>query len=264
LLPGLIAVVERPAACRKPWRTLPDWEAPMTPTADTPLRAIVMDDLRTSAVFDDLGIDYFCEGDRTLAEACLERELPLEAVVERLGRVSESQGSEPPRFETWTAATLTSYIVRRHHEYVRATAPAPIELTRSMAQQNGTHHPYFHEVAFLMGGVAHELRAHQLREERILFPYIAELAMGGATAPSPFGSVENPIRMMEREHESAARAMSRIRLLVREYVLPVSAGLTHRICLDALHEFERDLHRHMHLENNILFPRARALEEAWR
>lgn len=235
----------------------------MTPTVETTIRSIVVDDIRAAAVFDEFGIDYCCQGHRTIGEECRDRGLSASGVIAALIDVAGAPGERPPRFDAWEPHALASYIVSEHHEYARATLPSLIELTRSVAALHGDRHPEFHEIAVLVGSLAHDLQAHMLKEERILFPYIAELA-AGHSGEGPFGSVENPIRMMEREHEAADRALARIRVLVRDYAPPPDASTIHRVCLDALREFERDLRRHVHLENNILFPKTRLLEAAHR
>jgi regulator of cell morphogenesis and NO signaling len=234
-------------------------EESMAPTVETTIRSIVVEDIRAAGVFDQLGIDYSCQGDRTLGEECRDRGLPAEQVIAALIAVAEAPG-ERVNFAAWEPQVLASYIVAEHHEYVRATLPTLIELSKTVAALHGDRHPEFHEVAVLVGSIAHDLTAHMLKEERILFPYIAELGSSGYPVSSPFGSVENPIRMMEREHELADRMTVRIRELVHDYAPPDDASITYRVCLEALREFDHDLRRHMHLENNVLFPKARRLE----
>ena len=135
---------------------------------------------------------------------------------------------------------------------------------RKVAEKHGATHPEVVEIARIFEAVAQELAHHMMKEEHILFPYIRDLAAqsraGRPVPPSPFGTVRNPIRMMEMEHESAGSAMRRIRELSAQFAPPADACATYRVTYQELQEFERDLHQHIHLENNILHPRAIALE----
>jgi regulator of cell morphogenesis and NO signaling len=159
---------------------------------------------------------------------------------------------------------LVSYIVSNHHAFVRQAMPALLAHTTKVAAVHGDQHPELREIAGLFERAADEMTSHMGKEEQILFPYIVALedaAADAATAPSaPFGTVRNPIRMMEAEHESAGDAMARIRELTSGYAVPPDACTTYRVCFQELEEFERDLHEHVHLENNILFPKAARIE----
>jgi regulator of cell morphogenesis and NO signaling len=236
----------------------------MGPTGDVTLRSIVVGDIRTAAVLEQLGIDFCCQGERTLGDACRERGLSIDTVSAAIAAASQARGDQPVRFDTWDLPALASHIVAEHHEYVRAALPRLREHTKKIASVHGARHPELHEVSVLFAAMADELQAHLLKEERILFPYIAELVVAGGSAESPFGSVENPIRMMEREHDAAGRSMARIRALLHDYAAPDDACATYRLCLEELRAFEADLHTHVHLENNILFPRTRLLEASAR
>ena len=236
----------------------------MAPTPETTVRAIVADDFRTAAVFEKYGIDFCCGGERLLGEACRERRLSYEDVAAELSKVAAAAATDVPRFGNWDAPALVSYIVANHHAYVRAAIPTLLERTRKIASVHGDRHPELDEVSAIFAGVAEEMTAHMFKEERILFPFILAMAdateAGEAMPPAPFGTVENPIRMMEREHESAGGSMARIRELTGGYRPPEDGCSTYTVCLQELEAFEADLHRHVHLENNILFPKARVLE----
>ena len=157
-----------------------------------------------------------------------------------------------------------SYIVGNHHAFVRQAMPVLLTHTKKVAGVHGDRHPELPEVARLFNEVAGEMTSHMAKEEQILFPYIVALEEASRSAgrgPSaPFGTVRNPIRMMEAEHESAGDAMARIRSLTSDYAIPDGACTTYRVSLQELEAFERDLHEHVHLENNILFPKAARLE----
>jgi regulator of cell morphogenesis and NO signaling len=234
-------------------------------TTDMTIRDIVANDYRAAAVFHKHGIDFCCGGDRTVSDACATKGLAPEAVIEEIESALAAPASGAPRFNEWDLPSLTSYIVANHHAYVRQAIPTLLQHTRKIAAVHGENHRELVEVSRLFGGVADEMLMHMQKEERMLFPYIdalARAAMAGQPAPiAPFGTVQNPIRMMEMEHESAGNAMARIKELTRGYQPPDDACTTYKVCLQELDAFERDLHAHVHLENNILFPKAARLEE---
>jgi regulator of cell morphogenesis and NO signaling len=224
---------------------------------------LVAEDFRAAGVFHEYGIDFCCGGKRSVADACRERGIDTEAVVSAVTAACARPDPSAPRFNEWETETLIGFIVGNHHEYVRRALPLLIAHTRKLAAVHGSRHPELHEVAQLTQTVADEMTSHMAKEERVLFPYIALLAetvrKGQTAAPPPFGSIENPIRMMEEEHETAGAATARIREITGGYAVPQDGCTTYRVCLQELDAFERDLHAHVHLENNLLFPRARAL-----
>lgn len=232
-------------------------------TGDTPVGEIVAEDFRTAAVFQQFGIDFCCGGQRTLAEACRERNADAEAVLAALTRSCSVPGIAP-RFDEWSVDTLIGYIVGTHHAFVRRALPSLVAHTRKIASVHGGRHPELVEVARLTQQVAGEMSSHMIKEEQILFPFIAaaaEAAESGRSAPpAPFGSIESPIAMMEHEHEAAGAAMASIRALTGGYTTTEDGCTTYRVALQELEAFERDLHTHVHLENNILFPKALRLQ----
>lgn len=234
-------------------------------TGETTVGEIVAGDFRTAAVFHEYGIDFCCGGRRTLAEACRERNIQAEAVLDAVAR-SSAAPSSGPRFEDWSPETLIGFIVGNHHAFVRRALPSLIAHTQKLAVVHGGRHPELHEVARLTQEVADEMLSHMAKEEQVLFPYIAAVAeavRNGMPAPgAPFGAIDNPIRMMEEDHAAAGAAVARIRELTRGYVAPEDGCATYREGLQQLQAFEQDLHAHVHLENNILFPKARRLA-AW-
>ena len=233
-------------------------------TTDQTIRDIVANDYRAAAVFERHGIDFCCGGDRTVEAACTAKGLAPASIVEELEAATAAPGIGTPQFNEWDLPSLTSYIVANHHGYVRRAIPDLLQHTRKISAVHGEHHPELAQVAHIFEGVADEMLMHMMKEERMLFPYIdamARAASAGQPVPvAPFGTVQNPIRMMEMEHESAGTAMARINELTRGYQPPDDACTTYKVCLQELDAFERDLHAHVHLENNILFPRAAQLE----
>lgn len=231
-------------------------------TVDRRVGEIVTEDFRTAAVFHEFGIDFCCGGRLTLGEACRERDTDPETVMAALTR-SCSAPAATPRFTEWSPEALIGYIVGHHHAYVRRALPPLVAHAWKLSAAHANRHPELRDVARLADGIATDMLSHMAKEERILFPYITALAQAvdhGRPAPdAPFGSVESPIAMMEEEHEAAGAAMAVIRKITGGYVPPPDACTTYRVTLQELEAFERDLHDHVHLENNVLFPKARQL-----
>ena len=225
---------------------------------------IVATDFRTAAVFEGFGIDFCCGGKRSLADACEHASVDPAAVVEALRAMTASGSSAGEDATGWLIARLIDHIVDTHHAYVRGALPRIAQHLDKLVSAHGERHPELARVAAAFAGVSDELTQHMMKEERILFPYVRDLAeqesrpCGGTM--SPFGSVENPIRMMEREHRDTADGLAGIRDLTRDYTTPEDGCRTYDVTMQELAEFERDLHRHVHLENNVLFPRAIEIE----
>jgi regulator of cell morphogenesis and NO signaling len=164
---------------------------------------------------------------------------------------------------SWPVDRLIDHIVDVHHAYVRDALPRIADHLAKLVSVHGERHPELSRVVTTYATVSDELMQHMMKEEQILFPYISDLAAresGACGIVSPFGTVENPIRMMEREHRDAADGLGDIRDLTRDYTTPEDGCQTYRVTMQELAAFERDLHRHVHLENNVLFPRAIAME----
>lgn len=237
----------------------------MSLTGETRIGELVATDFRAAAVFQQLGIDFCCGGKKSIADACRARNLSQDNVL----RALEQACARPDRslhFGQWEPDALASFIVRTHHGYVRDSLPALLTYTGKLAAVHGDRHPELREVAELTRQVADEMTEHMAKEEQVLFPYIVAIARASRTGEpipvAPFGSIENPIRMMEHEHTSAGNAMTRIRQLTADFTPPVDACTTYRVCFEALAAFETDLHIHVHLENNVLFPSAKAIAAA--
>ncbi len=215
-------------------------------------------------VFEQFGIDYCCGGRKPLAEACEAGNVDVDAVIAAL---EEAVGKTPAAFKDWTAASLESlsaHIVATHHAYVREELPRLASLSQKVIQRHGGTRPELHAIQATLEELDAELIQHLPKEEAILFPYIAALEsawQSGTRMPQGcFGTVSNPIAMMMREHDSSGTRMARIRALSSQYMAPEGACPTYRAFYDGLREFEQDLHQHIHLENNILFPRAMDME----
>lgn len=234
----------------------------MTATKETTIRDIVVDNFRTAAVFQRHGLDFCCRGNRPLAEACDDKGIDPAAVLNELSAVGNA--TDLPRYTQWEAGMLADYITANHHAYVREMLPVLYQHTEKIASVHGVKHPELAEVAGLIREVGRELEDHMRKEEDDLFPYIKTLAAasadGATVAAPPFGSAAGLIAMMEMEHRDAGDAMARIREITSDFIPPSNACTTYRVTFKELEEFESDLHRHVHLENNILFPKAIAFE----
>jgi regulator of cell morphogenesis and NO signaling len=218
-------------------------------------------------VYEKFGIDYCSGGKRPLGDVCRDKGYEREQIERELA-AAQTAGDEPER--DWNAAPLIDligHIVGTHHEYLRRELPAvQARLDKVYRVYNERYGPTLLGLPEVFAGLREELEMHVRKEETVLFPAVAACeAAANAGLPLPqtlFGTLANPIRMMEAEHESAGQALSRIREITREYELPEYACVTYRALMSGLEEMERDLHLHIHLENNILFPRAHKLESA--
>ena len=227
---------------------------------------IAADAPATTREFEKLGIDYCCGGKRTLAEACAAAKIDVDEV---LARLEKSASSAPSTFSrNWGAeplADLIYHINATHHVFVRSECPRIEALAAKVASVHGSKHPELLAVQKVFSALAEELRIHLMKEEQILFPYVLRMEesvlAGEAAPPAMFGTVVNPIRMMMQEHDGAGDALRSLRSLTSDYALPDDACISYRTLFDALQGFEADLHQHIHLENNVLFPRAAKMEE---
>jgi regulator of cell morphogenesis and NO signaling len=228
------------------------------------VREIALENPATIRVFEKYGIDYCCGGRKPLSEACEARQIEVDEVIAALERAA----SEPvPQSNDWAGkplVDLASHIVNTHHAYVNREVPRLAQLAARVVSRHGDTMPELRMIQEKVAQISEELTNHQAKEEMILFPHIAQLeraAAEGAEAPKGgFGTVANPIAMMTREHDSAGALMAEIRELSKDFTPPVGACPTFLNFYNSLQEFEQDLHQHVHLENNILFPKAIALE----
>jgi regulator of cell morphogenesis and NO signaling len=218
-------------------------------------------------VFENLGIDYCCGGQKPLTEACAAAKVPVQDVLARLAEVQKDPTPANDRhYQDTTMSALIDHIVEKHHAFVRAEVPRLENLIAKVVSAHGANHPELNQVQQTFSDLGHELSMHLMKEEQILFPYIADMedaATNDAKAPaSCFGTVQNPIRMMLMEHDSAGNALRTLRQVTNDYAVPADACISYKTLYQALQEFEADLHQHIHLENNILFPRALEVEAA--
>jgi regulator of cell morphogenesis and NO signaling len=237
----------------------------MTPTTEKTVREIALENPAAVPVFETLGIDYCCGGQRPLSEACERANVSVSRAVEMIAE-AQRQDHAPTR-DKWNdarLADLTQYIVELHHSFVRQEIPRLQALFEKVVEHHGADRPELLNIRELFGAMSQELFGHLLKEERVLFPYIEQLedaSRGNSPFPAGcFGSVEMPVARMLAEHEDAGALLSQIRNLSGDFAPPETACPSYRRLYAGLEGFERDLHRHIHLENNVLFPRAVRLE----
>ena len=233
----------------------------MNNLAKTKVGEIVASNYRTATVLTAHHIDFCCNGGITLEEACLGRSIPLEQVVAEI-----EESLKTPATENYSALApdeLISIIVNVHHKYIEGTLPALQVYLEKLSATHGERHPELLQIRDLINDAAEEFMSHMNKEELVLFPYImamVEAQKGGFPLSRPhFGDIENPIRMMETEHEYEGRRFEEIAELSGHYTCPPDGCQTYRVAYALLEEFEADLHKHIHLENNILFPAARQM-----
>lgn len=238
----------------------------MTFSANTRVKEIAVANPGAKRVLEDAGVDYCCGGERPLHDACMKAGVSAEEILQRLQENSKQVAAEE---KNWTAATLcelTQHIVAKHHGYVREQVPRLRALLDKVKSKHGQNHPELAEIEISFFDLGQEMYGHMQKEEQILFPYIERLehATMEKRKPEPpfFGTVRNPIHMMMQEHDSAGVLLHEMRRLSGGYQPPAEACESYRELYRSLEEFEADMHTHVHLENNILFPRAAEMEAA--
>lgn len=229
---------------------------------------MVVKDYRKAQVFKKLGIDFCCGGKKTVEEVCRTKGLDVERVKAELDAVSGEAEQNGNNFDNWNLDFLADYIVNTHHDYVRTNVPFITELASKVASVHGKQHPELVKVADIFNRLGKDLRLHLVKEETVVFPFIKGLLLNektGKNSPAKaFDSIQTPTQMMELEHEQAGDDLAEIRNLTRDYTLPEDACTSYTVLFKKLQQFENDLFNHVHLENNILFPKAIALEKKLR
>jgi regulator of cell morphogenesis and NO signaling len=235
----------------------------------TTIRDLAATSLAAVRVFEKYGIDYCCGGKRPLTDACVEKGFDPAAVQNELDAAMAGSPVSDRDWNSASAAELVGHIVSTHHEYLRRELPAlETRLEKVYRVYNQRNGPTLIGLPDVFAGLKAELESHMMKEEMILFPVIAGYEASQATGqPVPhtcFGTVAQPIAMMEHEHDSAGEALARIREITGNFQVPEFACVTYRALMTGLAELEQDLHMHIHLENNILFPRAQQMEASLR
>lgn len=226
---------------------------------------IVADDFRTAGVFKKYGLDFCCGGGRKLTEACEKKGLNVEEVIEELQNLTVS-ADDTQNYSNWSPEFLVDYIINNHHHYVRTKLPEIKAYAKKVAKVHGKTYPELNEMLEVFLKLKDEMLSHLQKEETILFPYIKKLrkAQSNGKSISPelqFSSAEQAVAMMKDEHEEAGGLMARLEELSNGFTPPEDACTTFRVYFQNLEAFQNDLHKHVHLENNILFPKALMLEQ---
>jgi regulator of cell morphogenesis and NO signaling len=238
----------------------------MTYLSDLTLADIVCQNYKAAEVFEKHELDFCCKGKRSLQEACELKSINPDTLISELNNLYETGTDIIVRFNNWSLDFLADFIVKNHHDYVRNANQRLLFYTNKIANAHGKRHPELYEVEEIFAVLSQDMELHMRKEELVLFPYIKKLegaivnnedSDGGLCA----GTVGNPISRMEDEHEEAGKLLARIHELTQQYMPPADACNTYKVTLQELHEYERDLHQHIHLENNILFPKALSLEK---
>jgi regulator of cell morphogenesis and NO signaling len=228
------------------------------------VREIALENPASIRVFEKFGIDYCCGGRIPLDEACANKNLAIGEVVAALEKASNEPVPQADKWASTSLSELAAHIVNTHHVYVNRELPRLAELANKVVNRHGDTRPELPRIQAKVVELGEEMTQHQAKEELILFPHISRLEKAlHENKPKPqgcFGTVANPIAMMTREHDAAGSLMADIRKLSQDFTPPPGACPTYHGFYAGLREFEQDLHQHIHLENNILFPRAIALE----
>jgi len=235
-------------------------------SSDRTVRDVVLELPQATRVFEKLKIDYCCGGDQPLSEACAAAGIEvanLARMLEEAGQ-AEVQGNGSLDFGKATLEELIGYILDKHHVYTRNEMARLEPLIVKVIAAHGENHPELRQIVEVFQTLCADLKPHMFKEEQILFPYLVEMersALQNKPTPfAPFGTVNNPIRMMMMEHETVGDLLRELRALSLNYAVPVDGCISYQTLYQALEAFEKDLHQHIHLENNILFPRAIEME----
>ena len=223
---------------------------------------LVAKDLRKAEVFKKFNIDFCCGGKKTLSQVCNDKQINIKDIESEFEKLDSTSESISQNYNEWSLDFLVDFIINTHHKYVKSSLPLLMEYTAKVAKVHGKEHLEVVTIYDLFKEASEELNSHMMKEETILFPYIKQLVNEKKSVNEccSFGTVKNPIRMMEHEHDVVGNIFKTIRELSNDYTPPEDACTTYKLSYKKLEEFENDLHQHIHLENNILFPKSIKLE----
>ncbi|MDZ4668378.1 MAG: iron-sulfur cluster repair di-iron protein [bacterium] len=231
---------------------------------DETLGQIAAKDLRKTEIFKKYGLDFCCGGKKTVKEACAEKGLDVAQVEQELLQADKTFISRPIPYNDWALDFLVDYIVNTHHSYVKKTLPELVGYASKVATVHGQQHPELFKIKTLVDAVNSELLWHMIKEEKELFPHIKAIVFanenGRDSNAALKGIIKNHIDTMEIEHEIVGKCMDEINVLSSNYTVPADGCASYSLLYNMLDEFENDLHLHIHLENNILFPKASEME----
>jgi regulator of cell morphogenesis and NO signaling len=232
-------------------------------TGDKTIGDIVAADFRAASVFARYGIDFCCGGQVTLAAVCAERSLNLPAITQELAAVQSAPADRSQNYAAWSLPFLADYIVNTHHAYLKENDPQIAAYARKIAAVHGANHPELLEIAAIFEQIATDMSVHLQEEEEVFFPALKRVndaKIDGQTAdPKDQETIRTSLRKLQSEHEAIGDAIHKIHHLTRNYTIPDDVCNTFTLTYQKLKEFEDDLHKHVHLENNILFAKAEKL-----
>ncbi len=221
----------------------------------TPVYKLVEDKIQLAALLEELGIDFCCGGKKTLEEACREHQLDPEEVLDRLRNAStETSSEETSLAEDLTPTEMVDHLEQTHHVYLKSALPHLTEVIEKVVNAHGSNHPELHELKTTYADLRSDLEPHLMKEEQVLFPMIRKLEAEGQDVEFHCGSIANPIRVMEMEHDRAGALMEQIKTLTGNFTAPEDGCGTYRLMMEELKTLVRDTHVHIHKENNLLFP----------
>ncbi len=236
-------------------------------TKELTIGEMVAQDYRAAAVFKKYQIDFCCNGNRSLSEATEKKGISIEDISRELEQLDAHQG-ESIDYGAWPLDLLADYVEKTHHRYIKEKSPILLQFLNKIQRVHGERHPELYEVYDLFEESAKDLAHHLEKEEQILFPFIRKMVeaqrSGTPLETAHFGSVENPVEMMKHEHDQEGERFRKIAELTDQYRFPEDACSTYQVSFKMLEEFQDDLHKHIHLENNILFLKAIELEKQLR
>ena len=232
--------------------------------SETTVRDVALQMPESTRLFENLKIDYCCGGNQLLGQACASAGVDVDDVMEMLAGVDQS--NEARDFQNTSLAELITHILDTHHVFTKSEMDRLQLLADKVLNAHGRNHPELVHLDELLTRLCDDLKPHMFKEEQILFPYIVALVQAadqnGAVPFAPFGTVKNPVRMMMIEHDTAGEILRELRALTSDYKVPTDACISYQTLYQAMENFEKDLHQHIHLENNLLFPKALELENA--
>jgi regulator of cell morphogenesis and NO signaling len=231
------------------------------PLSSLSLAQIVNSNHRAASVLEKYHLDFCCKGKRSLEEACAEQQLMVTAITDELENLFLNENDKSSiDFEKMNLTQLCDYIVQTHHDYVKSEMPQIYAYLHKVSSKHGERHPELYKIFQIFAAVKEEMEGHMKKEELVLFPRIKELQKLAdnekAQLQLSIGYLQSPITVMEQEHDHAGTLLNDIRIFSNDYTPPQDACTTYRLCFAALKAFEMDLHQHVHLENNVLFPKA--------
>ncbi len=226
---------------------------------------LVAEDYRIAQVFKNHKIDFCCRGNRSIQEVAEKNKLDVNILLREIDEVQRQKNNDNTDFKSWPLDLLADYIEKKHHRYVEERIPVLKQYLAKLCRVHGESHLELFEITKHFNASAGELTMHMKKEELVLFPWVRKMVKAqqqNEPLDRPhFGTVKNPIQMMMQEHDNEGERFRQIAAISNNYAPPSDACNTYRVAFSLLQEFEDDLHRHIHLENNILFPKAEELEK---